>query len=52
MRDNRRRVRFHWYWGLMGLLGFLGLVNPWYYAFFAFLLFFVGAVPRNRGEQG
>jgi len=53
MGNNERKVRIHWFWGLIGCLGILGFIlnEPLYYAFFAFFLFFLEpAVRRSKNS--
>jgi len=43
------KMKFNWYWGMMGFLGFMGLAlnEPLWYVFFVFFLFFLEPVIRK-----
>jgi len=47
------KVKFNYFWGLLGVLGFLGYIleNQIYYVFFAFFLLFLVPVSNKIGKK-
>jgi hypothetical protein len=51
--ENRMKIEFNYFWGILGILGFLGYIfeNQIYYVFFAFFLLFLVPIFNKIGKK-